>query len=148
MSSHGLPWYGQFASADAIRNVTVWGANLFRVAMYTEEGGYLSNPERTREKVIAAVDTAIANDMYVILDWHILSDRNPMSHAKEAAAFFADMSERYRDCPAALYEICNETSGNVTCGRDIKPYAEKITGVIREHSPRAVILIGSGTWSL
>ena len=147
MSSHGLQWYGQFTSAQAIRNLAACGANLFRVAMYTAEGGYLDNPKETREKVIAAVDAAIANNLYVIIDWHILSDGNPMSHQDEAAAFFADMSERYRDCPAVLYEICNEPNGNVTWERDIKPYAEKIAGVIRERSPRAVILIGNSTWS-
>ena len=147
MSSHGLQWYGQFTSAEAICNTAAWGANLFRVAMYTAEGGYLNNPKETREKVIAAADAAIANNLYVIFDWHILSDGNPMSHQDEAAAFFADMSERYRDCPAALYEICNEPNGNITWERDIKPYAEKIAGVIRERSPRAVILIGNSTWS-
>ncbi|MBQ7681178.1 MAG: cellulase family glycosylhydrolase [Oscillibacter sp.] len=135
MSSHGLQWYGQFTSAEAIGNTATWGANLFRVAMYTEEGGYLSTPHEMREKVIAAADAAIANDMYVILDWHILSDGNPMRHAEEAAVFFADMSERYRDCPAVLYEICNEPNGNATWERDIKPYAEKITGVIRSTRP-------------
>ena len=79
--------------------------------------------------------------------WHILSDGNPAHHQAEAAAFFGDMAERYRDCPAVLYEICNEPNGDVTWERDIKPYAEQITAVIREHSPRAIILIGSGTWS-
>lgn len=39
MSSHGIQWFSQFASAKAISNTAEHGANLFRVAMYTAEGG-------------------------------------------------------------------------------------------------------------
>ena len=147
MSSHGLQWYGQYASLEAVRNTAAWGANLFRAAMYTGEGGYLASPDAMREKLVSAVDAAAACDMYAIIDWHILSDGNPVDHADEAAAFFTDMARRYRDCPAVLYEICNEPNGNVSWERDIKPYAERMIQVIREQSPRAVILIGSTTWS-
>ena len=147
MSTHGLQWYGKFASAEAVGGLAASGANLLRVAMYTAEGGYLSQPEAMRAQVIAAVDAAVAHDLYVILDWHILADGNPMDHAEEAAAFFEDMARRYQDCPAVLYEICNEPNGNVTWERDIRPYAERIIRTIRAQSPRAVILVGSGTWS-
>ena len=147
MSTHGMQWYGQFANGQSIRNTADRGANLFRVAMYTGEGGYLSNPDSVKKKVIEAVDAAISNDMYVIIDWHILSDGNPMSHAAEAKAFFAEMADRYGDSPAVLYEICNEPNGNVTWERDVKPYAEQVIPVIREKAPRSVILVGSPTWS-
>ena len=147
LSSHGLQWYGQYASAEAVRNTAAWGANLFRAAMYTAEGGYLSNPDAMREKTTTAVDAAISCGIYAIIDWHILSDGNPMDHADEAEAFFRYMARRYRDSPAVLYEICNEPNGSVTWERDIKPYAERMIRVIREQSPRAVILIGTGTWS-
>lgn len=147
MSSHGIQWYGQFASSQAIANTADYGANLFRVAMYTEEGGYLSRPSDIKARAVAAVDAAIENDLYVILDWHILSDGNPMSHMDEAAAFFSEMARRYKDAPNILYEICNEPNGNVSWSGDIKPYAQRIIQTIRAGSPRAVILIGSPTWS-
>ena len=147
MSSHGIQWYGQFASAQAIANTARQGANLFRVAVYTEEGGYLSNPDAIFQKAAAAVDAAIANDLYVIVDWHILSDGNPMTHLEEAKTFFTAMAERYKDSPAVLYEICNEPNGNVTWERDIRPYAEQVISVIHARSPKAVILVGSSTWS-
>lgn len=147
MSSHGLQWYGQYAAAQPIRSTADWGANLFRAAMYTGEGGYLTDPDTARQRAIDAVDAAIACDLYVILDWHILSDGNPMEHLDEAAAFFSEMACRYRNSPAVLYEICNEPNGSATWERDIKPYAEEIVRVIREQSPRSVILIGSSTWS-
>ena len=147
MSSHGLQWYSQFTSAKAIASTGDWGANVFRVAMYTGEGGYLSQPDVIRARAEAAMDAAIANDMYVILDWHILSDGNPMDHADEAAAFFDRMARRYQNSPAVLYEICNEPNGGVSWSRDIKPYAQRMISVIRSHSPRSVILVGSSTWS-
>ena len=147
MSSHGIHWYPQFTSAEAITGTAEYGANLFRVAMYTAEGGYLSNPETVLSQTLTAVDAAIASDLYVIIDWHILSDGNPMSHLSEAKAFFDTVARRYADEPAVLYEICNEPNGNVSWEGDIRPYAQEIVGVIRQHSPRSVILIGSGTWS-
>ncbi|MCI9403428.1 MAG: cellulase family glycosylhydrolase [Oscillospiraceae bacterium] len=147
MSSHGLQWYGQYANAQSIQNTAAYGANVFRLAMYTGEGGCLSQPEPMKSKVIAGVEAAVENDMYVIIDWHILSDGNPMDHVSKAEAFFADMAARYADCPNVLYEICNEPNGNVSWDRDVKPYAERLVAAIRETSPQSVILIGSPTWS-
>ena len=147
MSTHGLQWYGQYANSRSIRNTADWGANLFRVAMYTGEGGYLSSPDSMKKKVTDAVDAAIENDLYVIIDWHILSDGNPMSHVEEAKAFFGEMAARYGDNPAVLYEICNEPNGGVTWEGDVKPYARAVIPVIRERAPKSVILVGSPTWS-
>jgi len=147
MSSHGVHWYPQFTSKEAIANTASYGANLFRVAMYTGEGGYISQPQSVMNQTLQAVDAAIANDMYVIIDWHILSDGNPKTHQAQAKKFFDQVSKRYRDQPAVLYEICNEPNGNVSWNNDIKPYAEEMVKTIRANSPNAVILIGSGTWS-
>lgn len=147
MSTHGMQWFGQFANAQSIRNTAAYGANVFRVAMYTGEGGYLSQPDAIKKQVIAAVDAAIASDMYVIIDWHVLSDGNPMSHVTEAEAFFTEMAKRYKDSPAVIYEICNEPNGGVSWSGDVKPYAQRMVKAIRAQSPNAVILIGSPTWS-
>lgn len=147
MSSHGLQWYGQYTGRASIENTAANGANVFRVAMYTGEGGYLSQPESMTQQLIQAVDNAIGNDLYVIIDWHILSDGNPMSHVTEAESFFSGMAARYAQYPNVLYEICNEPNGNVTWAGEVKPYAERIIAAIRAWSPRAVILIGSPTWS-
>ena len=147
MSSHGLQWYPQFACAQAVRNTAAFGANLFRAAMYTGEGGYLSRSAEMKSRLIAAVDAAIAADLYVIIDWHILSDGDPSAHTREAADFFREMARRYGDNPAVLYEICNEPNGNVSWERNVKPYANTVISAIREEAPRSVILVGSPTWS-
>ena len=44
-------------------------------------------------------------------------------------------------------QLCNEPNGNVTWERDVKPYAQALIPVIRAESPKAVILVGSPTWS-
>lgn len=147
MSTHGLQWYGQFAGTQAIANTAAYGANLFRVAMYTAEGGYLSQPEAIAQAAFAAVDAAITQDMYVILDWHILSDGDPLAHVSEAETFFTQAAQRYKDCPNVLYEICNEPNGSVTWADNVKPYAQRMVSAIRAQSPGSVILIGSPTWS-
>lgn len=146
MSSHGIHWFGEFCSYDAIKTTADYGANLFRVAMYTGEGGYLSNPD-IKNKVIEAVDASISLDMYTIIDWHILSDGNPKPNTEKAKDFFYEMAVRYKDNPAVIYEICNEPNGNVSWDNDIKPYAEEVIAIIRYASPNAIILVGSGTWS-
>lgn len=147
MSSHGLQWYSQYANAQCVRNTAAYGANLFRAAMYTAEGGYLSNSAKCKAQLIDTVDAAIDAGLYVIIDWHILSDGNPAAHTAEAVAFFREMAERYGESPAVLYEICNEPNGSVSWQRDIKPYAAAVISAIRENAPRSVVLIGSPTWS-
>lgn len=147
MSSHGLQWFGQFAGEQAVKNTARFGANLFRVAMYTGEGGYLSQPEAIKKQAISAIDAAVKQDMYVIIDWHIMSDGNPMEHLAESKAFFTEIAKRYKDDPAVIYEICNEPNGGADWGRDIKPYAEQLVETIRAQSKRGIILIGSSTWS-
>lgn len=147
MSSHGLQWFGQFAGEQSIKNTAKYGANLFRVAMYTGENGYLSQPDKIKKQAIAAIDAAIKQDMYVIIDWHILSDGNPMDHLTESKAFFAEIAKRYRNEPAVIYEICNEPNGSASWSGDIKPYATELVETIRKHSKKGIILIGSSTWS-
>src|SRR5690606_15709192 len=63
---------GKFYNADVVAWVKQdWNAGLIRAAMGTEGGGdYTQAPEDNIEKVMAVVDAAIENDLYVIIDWH------------------------------------------------------------------------------
>ncbi len=147
MSSHGIQWYPQFASSGAMASLTARGANLFRVAAYSAEGGYTSDPNGVLEKTFAAADNAIANDMYVIIDWHILSDGDPLANADKGEEFLKKAAERYKDSPAVIYEICNEPNGGISWSGNVKPYAERVIPAIRGIDPDAVILVGSPQWS-
>lgn len=150
MSSHGIVWFPKFINKYSIEKTKEYGANVFRVSMYTEEyGGYTTgeNEKQNSEKLLySAVDNALSLDMYTIIDWHILSDANPMKHKEEAKAFFDSVSKKYAGNPAVIYEICNEPHG-VTWKNDIKPYANEIIPIIRKNSPEALIIAGTNTWS-
>ncbi len=146
MSSHGLQWYSDYTSYDALKSTADSGANLFRVAMYTDEGGYISQKDSMKQLVYNAVDNAIANDMYVIIDWHILSDNDPMKYLSDAMEFFAESSAKYADVPNVIYEICNEPNGGISWQGNVKPYAEAVIPVIRQNTD-AVVLVGSTSWS-
>lgn len=147
MSTHGMQWYGNFATYDNMKYLRDnWNSNLFRIAMYTNENGYIQN-NSIKNSVIAAVDNAIKLDMYVIIDWHILSDNNPQTYQKEAKIFFNEMSKKYANTPNVIYEICNEPNGGTNWNNNIKPYAEDVIKTIRSNSPRSIIIVGTGTWS-
>ena len=84
--------------------------------------------------------------MYVIIDWHILSDGNPDTYKDEAVKFFNKMSKKYSKNVNIIYEICNEPNGGVDWNT-IKAYADTIISTIRKNSPDAIILVGTPTWS-
>ena len=127
-----------------------WGINVFRIAMFTnpEMNGYINDKENQKELVKKIVDICIDLDIYVIIDWHILDDNNPRTYESESMEFFKEMSETYKDKPNVLYEICNEPNGEeVTWNEVIKPYAENVIPVIRENSPKSLIIVGLANWS-
>ena len=92
------------------------------------------------------VEYAKQADMYVIVDWHILHDSNPLTHKAEALQFFKEMTEKLKGEKHVLYEICNEPNSGCSW-EDIKTYANEVIPVIRENAPEAVILVGTPTWS-
>ena len=151
VSTHGLQWYPQYVSSETFRELREhWNINVIRLALYTEESGWCASDEaekdRLREILHRGIRLARENDLYVILDWHILSDGDPNRHLAEAKAFFREFSHEYKDSSHILYEICNEPNGGVSWAR-IRQYAEAVIPVIRGNDPDAVILVGTPTWS-
>ncbi|MCG8707934.1 cellulase family glycosylhydrolase [Brenneria sp. 4F2] len=147
MSSHGLQWYGKFVNQDALKWLRDdWGISVFRLAMYTAEDGYITDPS-VAAKVKEAVEAAQRLGLYVIIDWHILSDGDPNKYQAEAKAFFNEMAERYGNSPNVIYEIANEPNGGVTWNDRIRPYALALTQTIRAKDPDNLILVGTGSWS-
>ena len=144
ISTHGIQWYSKFANKEVMRQLKDWNANVFRIAMYTEENGYIQN-NNLKEKVKEIVEYAKELDMYVIIDWHILSDNNPNIHKEEAKVFFEEMARYYKNTPNVIFEICNEPNGN-TKWEDVKSYAEEIIPIIRKYS-NSIIIVGTPTWS-
>ena len=150
VSTHGLAWFPDYVNKDAFKTFRDdWGANLIRLAMYTgESGGYCAdgNKDQLKGLVKDGVEYATELGMYVIIDWHILSDNNPKTNEAEAVAFFDEMSAAYADYDNVIYEICNEPNGS-TSWADIKSYAETVISVIRANDKDAIIIVGTPTWS-
>ena len=152
VSTHGLGWFPQYVNEAAIRQFNEeWGCNVFRLAMYTAEGaGYCTNGDDQKEKlkklVHKGVEAAIAEDMYVIIDWHVLQDQDPNKYKDEAKKFFEEMAKTYKDDPHVIYEICNEPNGGTSWSM-IKKYALEVIPVIRKYAPNAIIIVGTPTWS-
>ncbi len=159
MSSHGLQWYANYMNLDALRAFRDdWNINVIRAALYTWEEGYIANPGLEKE-VFNIIEMAVALDIYVIVDWHILIDHDPNIHIKQSKTFFEKVSKRYSDIPNIIYEIANEPSNGGVWGdktfngypvnwkEHIKPYAEEVIPIIRKADADAAIIVGTGTWS-
>ncbi len=150
VSTHGIAWFPQYVNKDSFKTFRdEWGANLIRLAMYTGEGGgYCTDGDQDELKALVekGVDAATELGMYVIIDWHILSDNNPKQNQDEAIAFFNEMAQKYADYKNVLFEICNEPNGG-TSWSDIKEYAAAVIPVIRKYAKDAIIIVGTPTWS-
>ena len=152
VSTHGLSWYPQYVNDKCFAQLhDKWGANVVRLAMYTEEyNGYCSGDAKNcsdlKKLIKKGVKLAKKHKMYVIVDWHILSDGNPNSHKKEAKAFFREMSREFKGYNNVIYEICNEPN-NGTSWKEIKSYAKSVISTIRKNDKKAVIVVGTPTWS-
>lgn len=149
-STLGLVWYPEYINKGAFETIHSWGANLIRLAMYTaEEDGYLvgGDQEFTKDLIDKGVKYATELGMYVIIDWHILSDGNPKDNQDEAIKFFKEICAKYKDNGNVLYEICNEPNGEGVTWEVVKEYAEAVIPVIREICPDAIVLVGTPTWS-
>lgn len=150
MSSHGLSWYPEYTNYASIYETKKHGANMFRIAMYSDDGngdgGYVQKPELNWKLMQSAVENTLAADMYAIVDWHVLGERNPLRNVDKAKEFFSEISAFYGNKAGILYEICNEPNGDTTW-ENIVEYANQIIPVIRANAPDAVILVGTPDYS-
>jgi len=140
-------WGGdRFYNAGAVASVQKdWNATVIRAAMGVEApGGYVSDPDGNTAKVIAVVDAAIANGMYVIIDWH---SHLAQEHTRAAIGFFEAMAQRYGNTPNVIYEIYNEPLDDADWSATIKPYALQVIAAIRAIDPDNLIVVGTQTWS-
>lgn len=151
ISSYGLSLSERYINDECFHDIShLMGANVFRLAMYTwgvGNVGYCTGADQNR--LLKAIDDGVNyarnNDMYVIIDWHILEDGDPNKYIDEAKLFFEEVSAKYKDEAHVLYEICNEP--NKTKWKDIKNYAEVIIPIIRNNDPDSVIIVGTPNWS-
>lgn len=148
MSTHGIQWFGweEFLTPgafDALAND--WNADLCRVAMYVQEGGYETDPEGFTAEVNRIVEEITKQGMYAIIDFHILDPGNPLENLEHAKTFFDAVATEHAEKDNVIFEICNEP--NNTSWESIKQYAETVIPIIRNHDQESPIVVGTRGWS-
>ena len=142
VSTHGLTWYPDFVNESLFRQLADdWRCNLVRLAMYASvyEGG---DREKSYAMMKKGIEAAVAADMYVLVDWHMLENGNPNDDIGGAVDFFTRITAEYAGCPNLILEICNEPNGE-TDWSDVSAYANRIIPLVRENMPETVIVVGT-----
>lgn len=121
-----------------------WQATLVRAVVGVEgHGGYLEAPDANKRRAFAVIDAAIAEDMYVLVDWH---DHHAERHTAEAVQFFVEVAKKYGAYPNVIYEIYNEPKES-SWVKQVKPYAQTLIKAIRAEDPDNLIAVGTPRWS-
>jgi hypothetical protein len=120
-----------------------WKANLVRVAMGVEDdAGYLTD-STNKTRATTVIDAAIANNMYVIIDWHT---HHAEDNKAQAITFFKEMATKYGNYNNVIYEVYNEPL-NISWSGVLKPYATDVIKEIRAIDPDNLIIVGTPNWS-
>ena len=114
---------------------------LLRLAMeVSEDNGYLAHPQQAMACLKPVIETAIKQNIYVIIDWHANS-----MHTQEARQFFGEIAQRYGRYPHIIYEIYNEPIEETWTS--IKKYASEVISEIRRYDPDNIVLVGCPHWN-
>lgn len=146
MSLSWSNWWPQFYTPEVVEWLKEdFQVNIIRASMGVEDpGGYLENKDREKGKIFTVIDAAIAEGLYVIVDWH---SHYAQDHLEEALLFFAEVAEKYGDNPNIIYETYNEPLDTVSWNDTLKPYHETVIAEIRKYDSDNVIIAGTRSWS-
>lgn len=136
----------RFYTAGAVETFAKdWKAGIVRVAVGAQgSGSYLEDKRGNALRAQTVIDAAIANGLYVIVDWH---SHQAEQDFKEAQRFFATLANSYGDTPNLIYEIYNEPLDTTDWDTVVKPYAEAMIETIRQIDPDNLIIVGTQSWA-
>src|SRR5690606_4515605 len=145
MSFFWSQWIGKYYNKEAVKWLKEdWQCTVVRAAMAVDApDGYTANPDLEKQKVMAIIDAAIEENIYVIVDWH---SHHAEDYLEEAKAFFSELAQKYGDYPHIIYEPYNEPL-DVSWNIVLKPYHEAVIESIREYDPDNLIICGTRSWS-
>lgn len=145
MSLFWSQWMGSYYNGGVVKWLRDdWKATVIRAAMGVEHGGYLNAEWEEKEKVNRVVKAAIANGIYVIIDYH---SHEAHTNPEPAIRFFTEMAKKFGNYPNVIYEIYNEPLKDISWADDIKPYSEEVIKAIRQYDPDNLIICGTRQWS-
>ncbi|MCM5663131.1 glycoside hydrolase family 5 protein [Galbibacter mesophilus] len=149
MSLFWHQWPGkEFWNEKAFRKLRDdWKLQYLRAPLGIElKGCYIDKPEEGMAQMRTAIEAAIANDIYIIVDWHAHD-----AHPELAKSFFAEISKDYGKYPNVIYEIFNEPTGRSFTDVDetwpeLKAYSQELIATIRENDPDNIIIVPTPFW--
>lgn len=145
MSLFWSQWEPEYYSRETIDWLADdWKVDIVRAAIVAEGADSARHHfEREFAKASAVIDAAVANGLYVIVDWH--AHRPYPEHAEY---FLTRIAEKYGHLPNLIYEPFNEPlREGVDWSRDVKPYHQRVVGAIRAVDPDNLVIVGSPSWS-
>jgi endoglucanase len=145
MSLFWSQWEPEYYSRETVDWLTRdWQVDVVRAAIAAEgNDSARQHFEREFAKASAVIDAAIANGIYVIVDWHA---HRP--YPDEATRFLTAIAAKYGHVPNLIYEPFNEPlRDDVDWSRDVKPYHQRVVGAIRTVDPDNLVVVGSPSWS-
>jgi endoglucanase len=143
MSLFWSQWMGKYYTPEVVRWLRDdWNVNVIRAAVAVHQGGYMANPNAEMRKLEAVLDAAIANGIYVIVDWHAHE-----AEPKAAADFFGKVAKKYGRYPNIIYETYNEPLPKHGWADVLKPYHRQVISSIRTHDPDNLVVVGTRSWS-
>lgn len=147
ISSYWLMPYRNLLSKESILTFRdKFKINCIRFPVSPYHYGVLGKKDDELSALFELTDIATELGLYVIIDWHVLGERDPMVSLEHAKDFFSIVVDRYKDNTNILYEICNEPNITGTWEK-VGEYSKIIIPIIRAIDKESVILIGTPTWS-
>ena len=151
-SDVGAPFWSDTYVSGLVENQNI---QLIRAPMGVDEdwgaGNYFSKTTYYQGLMDAVVQSAIDNDIYVIIDFHSHCAENITSSAQ---SFFATMAQKWGKYDNVIFEIYNEPKNACSdtwfdlsgaqsyWSNTIYPYAESVISTIRQYSDN-LILVGT-----
>ncbi|MDO1514228.1 glycoside hydrolase family 5 protein [Maribacter confluentis] len=145
MSFFWSQWMGKYYTPETVSWLKEdWQCTVVRAAMGIEDSeGYITNPQAEKDKIFTIIDAAIANGIYVIVDWH---SHHAEDYEDEAKLFFTEIAQKYGARPNIIYELYNEPL-DVSWINVLKPYHEAVITEIRKYDPDNIVICGTRNWS-
>lgn len=115
----------------------------------SQEDGY-KIPQEYFDAYDEAINLAIKNDLYVILDLHNLENirEEPWKYQREFYAVWRQLAEHYKDYPDKLcFEIFNEPYGELSAVV-LNIFQNDVIKIIRESNPTRVIVASVPEWNM
>lgn len=145
MSLFWSQWAPQYYAAETVEWLARdWQVDVVRAAIAAEtEDSARQHFDREFAKASTVIDAAVAEGLYVVVDWHA-----HRAYPAEAERFLTAIARKYGHLPNLIYEDWNEPlRDGVDWSRDVKPYHERVIGAIRAIDPDNLVIAGSPSWS-